>query len=173
MVKLQVSEGFKQPPAMPDTRLYLQQVEFLDAETTDKGIYYDARLKFSFEILEVEDPDHDEWVGEVFPVYGNMPKGKSGKLATNSNLFEILEGLSGGSFDPGDEIDTDIYEGKEYIGDFKREVKKVKTDSGWIPDPDGAKTTKLRHLRPVRPKRQRAQREEPVQNKVWDEDDED
>ena len=165
---------FEELPAMRDVLLLCKDIDVLPAD--DK---FDDRLKFVFEILEVEEEEHDEHVGKEHWERPNLPKGKSGKLSERSNLYKLLEGMSGGTFDPGQEINTDDYVGKKFIGDFKRRTKKknigTPTSPNFVDDigEDGKpnKKTVLENLRPVREKRQRATAT--VQSSVWEDEDED
>jgi hypothetical protein len=153
MVKLTIGsgggdgEGFEPLPPMRGVTLLLQEAAFLPADGT-----YDDRIKWVFEI--VGGPDVPDGIaGRTHWVFTNMPKSKSGAISTNSNLYEILEGVSGGEFDPGDIVDTDDYVGRNYTGDFKRVQTKKQTANGWVPafDEDGKpiKKIKLVNLFPV------------------------
>jgi hypothetical protein len=144
---------------MRGVTLLLKEDEFLEAE----GRFKD-RIKFVFEILDVEDEDDREHVGKEHWVYANMPAGKSGKLSARSTLYELLEGMSGGEFDPDDEIDTEEYVGNKFTGDFKRVQRQKNVGSDEKPkfapafDDDGRpiKKTVLQNLQPRRPRNKRA-----------------
>ncbi len=176
MVKLIVGGGadetFEELPKMNDVSLLLAAADFLEADEQ-----YSARIKFIFAIEDVSDEEHEVHIGKEHWVYANMPAGKSGKLKSNSNLYKILEGLSGGDFDPEDEIDTDEYVGKKFIGDFKREQKQEMVAPGkFVPKFDAnnqpVKKTVLRNVRPLRPARTPRPKAEPVQTEHdWEEDD--
>lgn len=156
MVKLVVggaNDGaFEQLPAMDDVELLLASADFFPAEP-EKG--YKDRLKFVFQITGGEEAEELDKVGQEHHVYANMPSGKTGKLSSRSNLYKLLEGMSGGDFDPDDEIDTDEYVGKKYRGDFKRvQSQKMVGPGKFVPafDEDGKpiKKTELQNLKPLK-----------------------
>jgi hypothetical protein len=151
MVKLTVGggtgEGFEQLPAMRNVRWYLQSAELLPADT-EQG--YKPRIKWVFEIVGGDVPD-DSFIGKTHHVYTALPPDPN-KLSTRSNLYELVEGMSGGEFEKGDELDTDDYVGKEYTGNIKREPKRIQQGSNWI-DSSTEKVSKLRDLFPA-PQRQ-------------------
>jgi len=175
MVKLIVGGGadetFEELPKMNDVTLLLAAADFLAADKE-----YADRLKFIFKIEDVPDEEHEVHIGKEHWVYANMPAGKTGKLKANSNLYKVLEGLSGGDFDPEDEIDTDEYVGKKYIGDFKREQRQEMIAPGkFVPKFDAnnqpVKKTVLRNVRPLRPARASRPKAEPEQTEhEWDDD---
>jgi hypothetical protein len=171
MVVLTVGSGqaFEQLPAMRDVTLRLK-----DAPFHPKDERYEDRVQFIYEIVDVEDEEHEEHIGKEHFVYATMPGGKTGELHPRSNMYQILEGMSGGEFNPKDEIDTDDYVGKLYVGDFKREPAQRLEGTKFVTynNDDGtpAKTTKLRNLRPKRTSRKRPAAE-PVQTEHdWDDD---
>jgi hypothetical protein len=157
--------GFTPLPAMRDVVVLCKSIEFFEADET-----YQDRLKFTFQIERVGDEEHEEHIGAEHFVYANMPQGKTGKLSPRSNLYKLLEAMSGGEFDPDDEIDTDPYEGKRFHGDFKRVPKMKKVGDKFVTDfnEDGTpkKKTELTNIRPVRA------RKRPVQDEFDWEDDE-
>lgn len=171
MVKFTVSDGSTggraEWPAMEDVDLLLKTAEFMPAE----GDYSD-RIRFDFEVTggedaeEATDADGQVIVGQTWSVYANMPQGREGKLSPRSNLYQLLEGMSGGDFDPDEEIDTDDYEGKRFRGDFNRvqAQERVETNGKAIFRPKfdangkPVKKTKLENVRPAR-KRKSAQRD--------------
>ena len=176
MVRLTVGDGsegtFEELPAMRGVELFLESADFQPAE----GNYKD-RIKFVYEITGGN--AEAEHVGKKHFVWANTPGGKSGKLSPNSNLYELLEGMSGGEFNPDDEVDTDDYVGRKFLGDFKREPKKKNAGTPQAPqfvadiDPDTGKPRKktvLRNLQPLQPRRRPAAA--PAQEEMdWDEDD--
>jgi hypothetical protein len=154
---------------MDEVTLILADAPFLEADEQ-----YPARVKFVFQIDDVSSDDDEQYIGREHWVFANMPAGKSGKLKSNSNMYKILEGLSGGEFDPGDEPDTDDYVGKKYVGDFKREQKQEMVSKGvfkpkFNDDGTPVKKTVLRNLRPLRPRSSRRSATAEVQSEHdWD-----
>ena len=180
MVKIRIGDGSGSErlfvPAQRDVKLYLQDAEFMEADR-EKG--YGDRVRWDFELVDGPDLD-DELVGKVFPVYTNLP-GPGKDVHPRSNLYKILEGVSGGTFDPGDEIDTDIYVGKDFIGDFHL-VNQQERIPGSEParfrdkvDPQSGKTIKkseLTNIHPPRPaKPERAPRSRRQETFDWDGED--
>jgi hypothetical protein len=150
MVKLVVggAGGGEALPAMRNVRWYLQSADFMPAEDG-----YKARIKWVFEIVGGDVPD-ESFIGKTHHVYTTLPDDPD-KLSTRSNLYELVEGMSGGEFEKGDEIDTDDYVGKEYTGNIKREPKRIQQGSNWV-DSSTEKVSKLRDLYPAPQRQERA-----------------
>lgn len=162
MVKFTVGSGsggdFEALPQMRNVRWFLQSAEFMEADDN----YDSDRIKWVFEIVGGDVPD-DEFIGKTHWVYTNMPKDPN-NISTRSNLYQLVEGMSGGEFNPGDSFDTDDYVGQEYTGDIRREQAKQQVGNKWVDakNDDGTprKKSVLRNLYPA-PKqtRERATRQ--------------
>lgn len=166
MVKLIVGgadEGsFEELPAMRDVEISLNSAVFLAKD--DK---FADRIQFDFEVTGGDDAEDTNSIGKPHTVWANMPQGKTGKLSPRSTLYQLLEGMSGGEFNPDDELDTDEYVGRKYVADFKRvqKQKNVGTQEKPVFAPafadDGTplKKTQLTIRGPVRARRRKAQEE--------------
>lgn len=174
MVKLTIGGGDTERIEWPTGRgvvWYLQPCELLSAD--DK--YRQDRLKWPFEAISGID---DEFVGKVFNIYTNMPTGNT--VSTRSNLYAVLEGVSGSEFEPGDEIDTSEYEGKYYTGDLKREQAQENVGTQDAPkfqpkfvDGKPVKKTVLKNLFPTDDPTERTRPQRQQSGYKWSEDDDD
>lgn len=180
MVKLVIGDGstgggdFRNIEPQRDVEMLLKDALFVPADER-----FNDRIEWQFELLDGPDLA-DEDVGYVHKVWTDMPQSKSGEVSPRSNLYEVLEGVSGGTFDPKDAVDTDDYVGKKYIGDFKRVERKERDGNAWVTkrDENGAilyksKLVNIHPPRPARPPRRTRRVEEPVEQDEFDWDDED
>lgn len=128
MVKLTIGGGGSdeqiQWPAARNVRWFLQPCEILPADEK----FRTDRLKWPFEAVSGVP---DEFIGKVFNIYTNMPTGDT--VSPRSNLYKVLEGVSAEEFEPGDEIDTGVYEGREYTGNLKREQRQKNIGTQEVP----------------------------------------